>query len=122
VTIDRNLPKRMASERASESIVSALIGLDRGFGLTIAAEGIAGSGEASALLPHGCHLGQGDLYGEPPPASLAMAWLTADEGQKRSAFRAWHEADAARRAVNSVSRLSSATSCAFTGVKSLTDG
>ncbi|MDQ7995233.1 MAG: EAL domain-containing protein [Luteibacter sp.] len=79
VTIDRSLVERMGSERESEEIVSALIGLGRGFGLTIAAEGIDRSVEASALLTHGCQLGQGDLYGEPAPASQTIAWLAADE-------------------------------------------
>lgn len=77
IKIDRSFVGRMTSERESEEIVSALIGLGRGFGLTITAEGIAGTSEASALLVHGCQLGQGDLYGRPTAAEDTFALLRA---------------------------------------------
>lgn len=49
----------------SARIVSALVGLARGLGLTIAAEGVLDSSQQSSLLLTGCQQGQGDLYGQP---------------------------------------------------------
>jgi diguanylate cyclase (GGDEF)-like protein len=62
VKIDRSFIASMASEQESAEIVNALIGLGRGLGLTLAAEGIDDSTQQAALMDIGLQQGQGVLY------------------------------------------------------------
>ncbi|MFS2108064.1 putative bifunctional diguanylate cyclase/phosphodiesterase [Sphingomonas sp. Sphisp140] len=73
VKIDRSFVQAMTEERESASIVRALIGLGRGLGFTVAAEGIIASDQEGALLGTGCEQGQGDLLGTPLGAEEAAA-------------------------------------------------
>lgn len=73
VKIDRSFVQAMTHERESASIVRALIGLGRGLGFTVAAEGIIASDQEGALLGTGCEQGQGDLLGTPLDAEAAAA-------------------------------------------------
>ena len=49
------------------AIVRAIIGLGRGLGKLVVAEGIETEAQARRLSDLGCHLGQGYLYGRPAP-------------------------------------------------------
>jgi diguanylate cyclase (GGDEF)-like protein len=69
VKIDRSFIHAMTCERESASIVSALVGLGHGLGLTIAAEGIDATDQESSLLHTGCEQGQGQLFSEPITAT-----------------------------------------------------
>jgi EAL domain-containing protein (putative c-di-GMP-specific phosphodiesterase class I) len=68
----------MGVERENAEIVAALIGLGRGLGLTITAEGIEHSTEEAKLLGLGCQLGQGFLFGEAVNAKDAMALFESE--------------------------------------------
>jgi EAL domain-containing protein (putative c-di-GMP-specific phosphodiesterase class I) len=63
----------MSSTRESAAIVSALIGLGKGFGLTIAAEGIDTIQQQAELVHTGCEQGQGHLYSDPLSAEATTA-------------------------------------------------
>jgi diguanylate cyclase (GGDEF)-like protein len=87
IKIDRSFVESMSNTRESAAIVSALIGLGEGFGLTIAAEGIDSASQQAQLLRTGCEQGQGHLYSDPlsaeattaffaPPAATALRSLT----------------------------------------------
>jgi EAL domain-containing protein (putative c-di-GMP-specific phosphodiesterase class I) len=65
VKIDRSFIHAMASERASAGIVSALVGLGHGLGMTIAADGIDAADQEARLITTGCEEGQGHLFGDP---------------------------------------------------------
>jgi EAL domain-containing protein (putative c-di-GMP-specific phosphodiesterase class I) len=78
IKIDRSFIHSMASERASAGIVNALVGLGRGLGLTIAAEGVAGLEEEAALLKSGCEQGQGQLFSAPVGAEEASTLFAGD--------------------------------------------
>lgn len=78
VKIDRSFIGAIASERESASIVSALVGLGQGLGLTIAAEGVEAGDQERSLLATGCEQGQGGLF---------SASVTADEAQALFAGR-----------------------------------
>lgn len=65
IKIDKGFIGAMTSEAESAAIVSALVGLGQGFGLTVAAEGIADLRQGVALLASGCNQGQGELFGLP---------------------------------------------------------
>jgi diguanylate cyclase (GGDEF)-like protein len=78
IKIDRSFVQHMGAERESAEIVAALIGLGRGLGLTITAEGIEQSTEEAKLLGSGCQLGQGFLFGEAVSAEDTMALFASE--------------------------------------------
>ncbi len=73
IKIDRSFIGTIASEKESAAIVSALVGLGHGLGLTIAADGIEDLRQGVSLLETGCEQGQGDLYGKSLTASRTQA-------------------------------------------------
>ncbi len=76
VKIDRSFIHAMAAEHESRSIVRALVGLGRGLGLTIAADGIDAFDQESSLITSGCEQGQGNLFSAPVTAAQAGALFT----------------------------------------------
>jgi diguanylate cyclase (GGDEF)-like protein len=82
VKIDRSFVHAMGSERASAGIVSALVGLGHGLGLTIAADGIDGVDQETSLITTGCDEGQGRLFGAPVLAEETNALFAAEEQQR----------------------------------------
>ncbi|MFM2347283.1 MAG: hypothetical protein RL654_2036 [Pseudomonadota bacterium] len=57
-------------------LVSAMIAMGRGLGLSVLAEGIETEAQARQLIALGCEAGQGYLFGRPAPAALAREWLS----------------------------------------------
>jgi diguanylate cyclase (GGDEF)-like protein len=64
IKIDRSFVQNMGVERESAEIVSALLGLGKGLGLTVVAEGVESRNQEVALVQQGCQEGQGILFGE----------------------------------------------------------
>jgi EAL domain-containing protein (putative c-di-GMP-specific phosphodiesterase class I) len=64
IKIDRSFIESMGSERQSAEIVSALVGLGQGLGLTVTAEGVEDPAQRTSLLGTGCEEGQGDLFSD----------------------------------------------------------
>jgi EAL domain-containing protein (putative c-di-GMP-specific phosphodiesterase class I) len=75
IKIDKSFVESMSSTRESAAIVSALIGLGEGFGLTIAAEGIETSAQQAQLVRTGCEQGQGHMYCDPWSAEATAAFF-----------------------------------------------
>jgi EAL domain-containing protein (putative c-di-GMP-specific phosphodiesterase class I) len=63
VKIDPIFIEGMSTEREKARLVSALVGLGHGLGLTIAAEGIETANDSSSLAGNGCQEGQGGWVG-----------------------------------------------------------
>jgi predicted signal transduction protein with EAL and GGDEF domain len=82
IKIDRSFIEKMGSERESAEIVSALVGLGRGLGLTITAEGIEQDGQQSDLVDKGCEEGQGFLFGAAVSAAEARKLFEAGAPQR----------------------------------------
>jgi len=61
------------------AIVSAVIGLARGLGLDVVAEGVERPAQLDFLKREGCRGGQGYLFCKPLPASQFEAWLKQHE-------------------------------------------
>lgn len=68
IKIDRRFVASMGSEAESASIVNALVGLGRGLGLTVGAEGIETPADRAALIANGCIVG---AFSEAGPMLLA---------------------------------------------------
>ena len=76
IKIDKSFVDRIGSDRASEAIVGCIIDLARKLDMTIVAEGIETSSQASALSSLGCKLGQGYLFSRPCSALDVTNLLT----------------------------------------------
>lgn len=61
--IDESFIRAMGSKSESAAIVKGLVGLGRGLGLTISAEGVSDRGQEEALLATGCDQAQGGFFG-----------------------------------------------------------
>jgi EAL domain-containing protein (putative c-di-GMP-specific phosphodiesterase class I) len=64
IKIDRSFIQSMGVQRESAQIVSALLGLGKGLGLTVVAEGVESPDQEATLAQQGCQEGQGFLFGE----------------------------------------------------------
>lgn len=73
VKIDRSFIEAMDADGESAGIVSALVGLGRGLGMSVIAEGVAGPKQETTLLDHGCDTGQGPMFSGPLSASATMS-------------------------------------------------
>jgi EAL domain-containing protein (putative c-di-GMP-specific phosphodiesterase class I) len=59
----------------SDTIVRAILGLAKGFGLATTAEGIEDADQLASLRTNGCLEGQGYLFGKAIPANQVEALL-----------------------------------------------
>jgi diguanylate cyclase (GGDEF)-like protein len=75
IKIDKSFVESMSSTSESAAIVSALVGLGEGFGLTVAAEGIENAGQQAQLVRSGCQQGQGHLYSDPLSSEATAAFF-----------------------------------------------
>ena len=75
IKIDRSFIQSMGVERESAEIVSALLGLGKGRGLTVIAEGVESHDQEAALAELGCQEGQGFLFSEAVSAESSLELL-----------------------------------------------
>jgi Amt family ammonium transporter len=73
--VDRSLVSEMERSARGLEIVRAVVGLGRGLGLDVVAEGVESEGQRTKLLSLGCALGQGYLLARPLPATDARRFL-----------------------------------------------
>jgi len=64
IKIDRGFVASAAQDGEGRAVLNALIGLGRGLGLQVAADGVNSPDMARSLLSDGCFLGQGAVAGE----------------------------------------------------------
>lgn len=67
--IDRSFVKGIGTNDGSESIIDAIIGVAKGLGKQVVAEGIETEAQRAFLAAKGCDFGQGFLWSPPIPAS-----------------------------------------------------
>jgi EAL domain-containing protein (putative c-di-GMP-specific phosphodiesterase class I) len=72
VKIDRSFIKEIGMDEGSNTIIRAILGLAKGFGLATTAEGIENADQLSCLKADGCQEGQGFLFGKAVPASEVL--------------------------------------------------
>src|SRR5262249_25110216 len=77
IKIDRSFIASLGHARESREIVNALIGLGRGLGLTVTAEGIDDADQQASLLGTGCAQGQGVLFSGAVPAEQTLHLVKA---------------------------------------------
>lgn len=85
VKIDRSFVHAMQVEPESLAIVKAIVGLGKGLGLVVVAEGIETASQRDALLTEGCQRGQGYLFSAAVPAEATADFFAAGWGSARAA-------------------------------------
>jgi diguanylate cyclase (GGDEF)-like protein len=75
IKIDRSFVERLGKDVESDTIVRAILGLAKGFGLATTAEGIEDADQLQSLRTNGCLEGQGYLFGKAVPANQVEALL-----------------------------------------------
>ena len=70
--IDRAFISSILTDRPSEHIVRAILGMCEGLNMEVVAEGIEEETQAQRLLEFGCPYGQGYLFGKPVDAETAL--------------------------------------------------
>jgi two-component system CheB/CheR fusion protein len=83
--IDREFVAGLADDRSDREIVGAIVGMARGLGLRVVAEGLETLAQRDQLRSlDATVIGQGYLLGR-PQASSVRPWVTADAGMERTA-------------------------------------
>jgi diguanylate cyclase (GGDEF)-like protein len=85
VKIDRAFVSCIATDKASEHIVRAIVAMCAGLELNVVAEGIENATEAEILKSLGCGMGQGYFYGRPMTAADTLRYLQ-DAGISQSVY------------------------------------
>jgi EAL domain-containing protein (putative c-di-GMP-specific phosphodiesterase class I) len=75
IKIDQSFVRELGVRSSSASIVSAMVGIARGFGLTLVAEGVEKQEHVDALRAFGCDVMQGYLFSRPLPAAEVDHYL-----------------------------------------------
>jgi EAL domain-containing protein (putative c-di-GMP-specific phosphodiesterase class I) len=75
IKIDRSFVERLGKDVESDTIVRAILGLAKGFGLATTAEGIEDADQLASLRANGCLEGQGYFFGKAIPANQVEALL-----------------------------------------------
>ncbi|MEI2386508.1 EAL domain-containing protein [Breoghania sp. JC706] len=83
--IDQSFVRTMCKRRESEQIISAVLGLAHGMGITATAEGIEDESQMLALKRLGCDFGQGYLFGRPMSADAVSEFLSHEVKERLSA-------------------------------------
>lgn len=76
VKIDRSFVHKLASDPKSTTIIAATVGLARGLGLQVVAEGVETEAQQRTLIAAGCDALQGYLF-SPPVAAADLSRLSA---------------------------------------------
>ena len=77
--IDISFVRDVVHDPYSQAIISSIVSLGHGLGLTVVAEGVEEEKQAEILADLGCHLLQGYLYGRPaPPSEFSKRLVPAD--------------------------------------------
>ena len=84
IKIDRGFTRAIDSDGDRGLIARTLIGLGRGLGLEVIAEGVETESQRRFLVVHGCTAVQGYLFARPMLAADALPWLRGQ--QQRCAF------------------------------------
>jgi diguanylate cyclase (GGDEF)-like protein len=75
IKIDQSFIAGLGEERDAQAIIGAVAGLGASLDKTVVAEGIETEEQMKQVKAHGCHEGQGHLFGEPMPADVIRARL-----------------------------------------------
>ncbi|MGB9082216.1 MAG: EAL domain-containing protein [Desulfuromonadaceae bacterium] len=76
IKIDQSFVRDLSEKQGTSPIISAIVGIARGFGLQLIAEGVETGEQLNVLLSLGCEEMQGYLFSRPVPGREVKALLT----------------------------------------------
>lgn len=76
--IDREFTRDICTDSADRELVSAVIAMAHGLGLTVVAEGVENGEQYELLRQQGCEIAQGYHFGRPVPIETFAAAMTSD--------------------------------------------
>ena len=88
IKIDRLFVAGLGASTEDEKIVSGMIGLAHGLGLTVIPEGVETANQLQRLHEMGCDVAQGFYFSRPLPTDAVGAWLCRNRGRLRRPGRA----------------------------------
>jgi len=77
IKIDQSFVRDLGANRDAQAIVSSIVNLGMGLGVTITAEGVETEAELACLRSEGCHEGQGFLFSRARPNDEIVQLLRA---------------------------------------------
>ena len=77
--IDQSFVSKIPGQPDDTQIITSILGLAKGLGLQVVAEGIETRAQYEFLREHGCEFGQGYLMSRPVPADALIAMLVEPE-------------------------------------------
>ena len=77
IKIDRSFIRGLGEEHDAQAIIGAVSGLGASLDKIVVTEGIEMEDQMKQVKAHGCHEGQGYLFGKPMPAEIIRARLEA---------------------------------------------
>ena len=81
IKVDRSFVRDLAGNKDAQAIMRAIIGLGRGLGVKVTAEGIETVDELACLRQEGCHEGQGFLFSHARPQRDILEMLERQKAQ-----------------------------------------
>jgi len=93
IKIDQSFVRDLSERQSTSPIISAIVGIARGFGLQLLAEGIETGDQLNILRNLGCEEMQGYLFSRPVPGSevkgllTGVAWCPAELLHNEDTFR-----------------------------------
>ncbi|WP_115719684.1 EAL domain-containing protein [Gallaecimonas mangrovi] len=81
--LDRSFVEHLPQVEGDVQISLAVLGLARGLGLEVIAEGVENEEQVAFLTQNQCHQAQGFLYAKACPADIAQTWLSGETITKR---------------------------------------
>ena len=85
IKIDRSFVRDLLDDPNDEAIVMAVVGLSRGLGMKVVAEGVETQGQLDRLLQEDCGSFQGYLLAKPMPVLEFEAYVRAAGSREASA-------------------------------------
>lgn len=79
VKIDQSFVRDLDSTGRASPVISAIVGIARGFGLNVLAEGVETEYQLNALKAHGCEVMQGFHFSPPLPAADLVRYVQTQQ-------------------------------------------
>ena len=78
IKIDQSFVRDLETAGCQSPVISAIVGIARGFGLSVLAEGVETESQIDALRLHGCDVMQGFRFSRPVPADEVVRYIEAN--------------------------------------------
>ncbi|NMF89283.1 putative bifunctional diguanylate cyclase/phosphodiesterase [Aromatoleum petrolei] len=82
IKIDQSFVRDLETTSCQSPVISAIVGIARGFGLSVLAEGVETESQIDALRLHGCDVMQGFRFSRPVPPADVVRYIAAHQAME----------------------------------------